>query len=213
MLVPPTVATPVSLMAPPVLVTARLPVAVVVPRMMPPVPSTNVTFAPLLLTAPTKLLAALPSVMFAVAAPLVAVSVLVPPTVATPVSVMSPPVLVTTRLPVAAVVPRTMPPKPSTKVTFAPLLLTVLRKSLPALFSEMSAATPGAEVAVRLVTPVTVATPVSVIAPPVEVTFRMPVTVLLPRTMPPAPSTSVTFAPLLLTAPTKLLVASLSVMS
>ena len=77
----------------------------------------------------------------------------------------------------------------------------------------MSAVTPAAEVAASVETPVMVAAPMSVIAPPVEVTTRLPVAVVVPRMMPPVPSTRVTFAPLLLTAPTKLLVVVSRMMS
>ena len=138
LVVPLTVATPVSVMEPPVLVTIRLPVAVVVPRMMPPVPSTSVMLAPSLLTGPTKLLFTVPSVMLAMAAPLRAVSVVVPVMLATPVSVMSPPVLLTLTFADAVVLPNTIPPVPSTSVTFAPLLLTAPTKLLVASFSVMS---------------------------------------------------------------------------
>ena len=135
--------------------------------------STSATLAPLVIvTAPPKSLPALVSVMSAGAPTLVAASVVAPVTVATPVSLIAPPLEVTFSAPVAVVVPRMMPPVPSTKLTLTPLLLTTPMKLLPALVRVMLP-TPAATVA----TPVTVRAPSCVTLPPLLLAFNVPVTV------------------------------------
>ena len=171
------------------------------PRMVALLLVSATSCAPLLfnVTAPVKLLLAVSSVI-AFAPPL---REAVRATVAVPESVIAPAVEVTPRVPVAVVVPKSIPPTPSTRVTFLPLALTV-PKLLVAVFSVMSAAG-----AVNVVTPVTATTPEPVIAPSVEATFRVPVAVILPKSIPPVPSTRVTLPPLALTVP-KLLVAAVN---
>src|SRR5579871_6205354 len=131
----------------------------------------------------------------------------VPPTVRAPLSVIAP-VLRTARLPVTADVPRCTAPVALTE-TLAPV-----SNSAPVNALEVLVRLTLWPVATTVVVPPILSTPVSVTAPADEVTDRLPVSVLVPSTVPVvAAFTNEPAEPVIETAPVNFEAASVNAMA